>query len=278
MKPVVESLQEYARGITGGLLFSLPLLFTMEVWWAGFSAQPYQLLIYVAVTFLLLMGYNRYAGVHEGASWKEVLIDSVEEIGIGFVLSLVVLWKLGRIDFSEMQTDEIMGKVIVESMTVAIGVSVGTAQLGGDPQHNSGKGEQEKRGLSGFGHIVMAICGSILIAGNVAPTEEIPLIAMEITPARTLFIVLESLLLGTIILFFSDFRGGHRLPERSLILAIAFEIVTVYLLALSTSAFMLWFFGRFQGVGFEMAVTQVVVLGYPAVLGASAGRLLIKNH
>lgn len=34
--PLVASLQEYARGIAGGLIFSLPLLYTMEVWWAGF--------------------------------------------------------------------------------------------------------------------------------------------------------------------------------------------------------------------------------------------------
>ncbi|HEX4668040.1 MAG TPA: DUF2391 family protein, partial [Chthoniobacterales bacterium] len=31
-----DSLREYARGIAGGLMFSLPLLYTMEVWWTGF--------------------------------------------------------------------------------------------------------------------------------------------------------------------------------------------------------------------------------------------------
>ncbi|RYZ49375.1 MAG: DUF2391 family protein, partial [Sphingobacteriales bacterium] len=191
MRTVSESMQEYARGITGGLLFSLPLLFTMEVWWAGFSIYPFQLLIYVVVTFLLLLGYNRFAGLREDASWKEVFIDSIEEIGIGFILSFVVLWNLGQIDFASMQSEEIMGKIIIETMTVAIGVSVGTAQLGGAGEQSDG-GESKadvsaEAGTSNTdGKLLLALCGSILIAGNVAPTEEIPMIAYETTPLRLL--------------------------------------------------------------------------------------------
>ncbi len=43
--PVSNSLREYARGMAGGLMFSLPLLYTMEVWWTGFVAEPMRLLI-----------------------------------------------------------------------------------------------------------------------------------------------------------------------------------------------------------------------------------------
>lgn len=275
MKQINDSLKEYARGITGGLLFSLPLLYTMEVWWTGFSVQPYQLLIYVVVTFILLLGYNKYAGVHEGAHWKEVVIDSVEEIGIGFVISLVVLWKLGRIDFSEMRTDEIMGKVIVESMTVAIGVSIGTAQLGGTEEEK--KQKKSDRKIGSLGHAVLALCGSVIIAGNVAPTEEIPMIAMESTFYRLVVIVIESLLLGMIILFFSDFHSTGKVPRGQMAVTILFETVTAYIIALGSAAFMLWFFGRLDNVHFDTALSQIIVLGLPAILGASAGKLLIKQ-
>jgi len=274
MKSITDSLKEYARGITGGLLFSLPLLYTMEVWWLGFSLQPYHLLIYIAVTFLLLLGYNNYAGVHEDATWKEVIIDSVEEIGIGVILSIIVLWLLGRIDFSEMRIDEIMGKTIVETMTVAIGVSVGTAQLGGEETN----GDNNDRNISGSGQAVLALCGSVIIAGNVAPTEEIPMIAMEIDPLRLLMLVIVSLLLGAVILFFSNFTKGHKLPSGKIALAVMFETFTVYIIALGSSAFMLWFFGRFNDIHFTTGLSQVIVLGLPAVLGASAGRLLIKQQ
>lgn len=275
MKSISDSLKEYARGITGGLLFSLPLLYTMEVWWLGFSVDGYQLLVYILASFLLLLGYNNYAGVHEDATWKEVIIDSVEEIGIGFVLSLIVLWLLGRIDFSEMRMNEIMGKTIVETMTVAIGVSVGTAQLGGDSTTGDDKND---RNISGVGHAVLALCGSVLIAGNVAPTEEIPLIAMETSAIRLLMIIVFSLLLGAVILFFSNFKKGHRLPSKKIAIAVIFETFTAYIIALGSSAFMLWFFGRFDDIHYSTGLSEVIVLGFPAMLGASAGRLLIKQQ
>ena len=50
-----------------------------------------------------------------------------------------------------------------------------------------------------------------------------------------------------------------------------------HLVALVASAFILWFFGRFDTVQMEMAIAQTVVLSLPATLGASAGRLLLQS-
>ena len=83
-------------------MFSLPLLYTMEMWWAGFTSQPERLLLYIAATFALLIGYNRYAGMRQDASWVEVAIDSVEEMGLGLVTAGLMLFLLGRIT-SEME-------------------------------------------------------------------------------------------------------------------------------------------------------------------------------
>ena len=99
----------------------------MEVWWAGFSATPLQLLLLVVVTYLLLLGYNRYAGMRPGVSWRSIMIDSVEEMGIGLALSFAVLFVLNRIQLTDMGLNEIMGKTIIEAMAVSIGVSIGTA-------------------------------------------------------------------------------------------------------------------------------------------------------
>src|SRR5688500_4882428 len=84
---VHDSLREYGRGIAGGLLFSIPLLYTMEIWAGGLIVPSGRQLLLVAVTFLLLLGYNRFAGLHEDSSWTEVVIDSVEELGIGVLVS-----------------------------------------------------------------------------------------------------------------------------------------------------------------------------------------------
>ena len=80
----------------------------MEVWWAGSNAHPYRLLVYILATFVLLLGYNRYAGLRRDASMMEVAIDSVEAIGIGISLATLVLFLLGRISF-EMPIGQTVG-------------------------------------------------------------------------------------------------------------------------------------------------------------------------
>ena len=66
-----DSALEYGSGILGGLLSSLPLLFTREVWPTGFLASPSRLVCGVVATPLLLFAFNRVAGLREDASLLE---------------------------------------------------------------------------------------------------------------------------------------------------------------------------------------------------------------
>lgn len=286
-KPIKESLQEYARGIAGGLLFSFPILYTMEVWWAGFIASPISLLAVSILTFFLLLGYNRYAGMRPDANWAEVVIDSIEEMGLGMLLSFSVLLTLNRIQPGSMSIDEIMGKVIVEAMFVSIGVSIGTAQLG--TGNGGGKGRDENEGKepennedkssyrkSKTAIAVLALCGSIIVGGNVAPTEEVLMIAVEASPMHVLLMALLSILLSVIITSFIDFKGTSRQKPDNFVYHITFDTCISYVVALAASAFVLWFFGRFGNTSFWNCFSQVVVLGVLSSIGASAGRLLIK--
>ena len=274
-----RALREYARGVTGGLLFSLPLLYTMEVWWAGFIARPLRLLVYLLAGFLLLFGYNRYAGLREDASWADLAFEAVEELGLGLIVSACILWLIGQID-SGMPTSEILGKIVVEGVPAAIGVSVGAAQFGGDGKGSQGmKGREDKENLGLSAHVVLGLCGAVLFASNVAPTEEILQIAIESTPWRLLGLALVSLVLGGIILFYSDFTGSKPLRPgdghgHGKVLSLS---VISYAVALAASAFILWFFGRFEGVSLAAGVAQTVTLGVASSLGASAGRLLLLS-
>lgn len=277
-RPVSQSLKEYARGIAGGLLFSFPLLYTMEMWWAGFIASPLQLMVLIAVTYLLLLGYNRYAGMRQDASWRSVFVDSVEEMGIGLALSFGVLLMLNRITLQGMSVEEVMSKVVIEAMAVSIGVSVGTAQLGVETdegeEEDSGQHGDRNRGKAATA--VLALCGAILVGGNVAPTEEILMIAVEAEPLHVLFMALVSLLLGTMVVSFSDFKGTNPKLSGDVAYTILYDTCISYIIALAASAFVLWFFGRFENMSFWNAFAQTITLGVIASLGASAGRLLIK--
>jgi len=122
---------------------------------------------------------------------------------------------------------------------------------------------------------VIAFCGAVLFAANVAPTEEILVIAVETDPLRLAGLALVSVGVGSFILYFTNFRRAHALLHRESTSSIVLGSTVTYAIGLTASAIILWFFGRFDGVAVDVAVRQVVVLAFPATLGASAGRLLL---
>ncbi len=286
-RPLRKSFEEYGRGIAGGLLFSLPLLYTMEVWWTGFIVEPWGLIACVAITFALLLGYNRYGGMRPDSRLSDVVVDSIEELGIGVLLATFTLYLLGRIK-PGMALDAIVGKIVVESMIVSIGVSVGTAQLGMSGQEEDGEGQgsgtgggSDEQNDSGerntlVGEMVLAFCGAVLFAANVAPTMEVVVIAAEASPWKLIGLALLSLAIGAIILYFSGFLNARTTLRHHKPLGMILETTANYAVALLASALMLWFFRRFDGASLVLCISETVVLAFPGTLGASAGRLLIQ--
>jgi putative integral membrane protein (TIGR02587 family) len=273
-RPVSKSVKEYARGLAGGLLFSLPLLYTMEMWQTGFSIGPIRLLIGLGATLAVLMAYNFYAGIRRDTTFAEIVIDSVEELGLALLLSALLLWLLHRLG-PDMGLQEITGKLAIEVMVTAIGISVGRAQLGADEGDDQGL-ERHRLPHHLPGLIAIGTCGALLVALNVAPTDEIRVIALQNRPWKLLLLAVLSQLMILVVLFLSDFRGTHRevrhTPGQMLRSA-----VIMYAVALCCAAFLLWFFGRLNGEGMGVIAAQVVVLGVAAALGASAGRLLLHQ-
>lgn len=276
-----ESLREYGRGLAGGLIFSLPLLYTMEMWAVGSLARPERLLAYLVFVFLLLLGYNRYAGLRHDAGWAEVAIDSVEELGLGVITSAALLFLIGRIG-PDSTFAEAFGRIITEAGVVAIGFSIGTAQLGAEDEGESGMGgahrrkKNEQETVHFGGQLVITLCGAVLFAANVAPTEEILIVAIETPAARLLGVAALSLLIGALVLYFTNFASASRYSAIETHGQAIRGTVITYAVALIASAFILWFFGRFDGQATEVCIGQIIVLGLPSTLGASAGRLLLQ--
>lgn len=273
MKSIDASLREYARGLIGGLLFSLPMLYTMEMWWAGFIVSPLRLIIYLITGLSILLVYNHYVGIRKSHTLLEGISESVEEMGIALLLTVFILWLTQRIA-PGMSLKEVSGKTIVEAVTVAIGISVGKTQLGdqGDEDESEDRGPHIYRGIG------IALCGALLVSSNIAPTEEVMVIALE-APAFKLFaIALLSIILASIILYFSNFRGSDlwvMAPQNWQDILLG-SLVT-YTVALVSSAFLLWFFNRFDNIALYGIIAQTVTLSFPSALGASAGRLLIQS-
>lgn len=275
----IAAIQEYSRGLLGGLIFSMPLLLTAEVWQAGFSASPGRLLAGLAGTFGLLLAYNAVAGIRHEHEPIEILIESIEELGLGMVVSFLVLAMLARIQF-DMPPTEIAGQVVVAALTVAIGVSIGTAQLGGDTPRGDDRepaaDDGPARRHDDVSIAVLSLCGAVVLAANVAPTEEVLLLGSTMTPAKLLAVVAASLALAAVTLFFSEFHGSRHLAAARALSTVLHACIVAYAMALLSSAVLLWFFGRFDAVAPAVIVGQTVVLAVPATLGAAAGRLLLR--
>ncbi len=296
---LAQSVREYARGIAGGLLFSLPLLYTMEMWEMGLAAEPTRLLAGLGFGFLLLLGYNRYAGLRCDAGLAEVVIDSVEELGLGLLLAASILWLVGSIDAGT-RMPEMMGKVVIEGLAVAIGVSVGTAQLGGeapgvvgDEGNDNNDNDDEactaaqlpvsevepERGPAWFiGQLTLATCGAVLVAANVAPTAEIEEIARGLSVVQQIGLTGLTVAIGVLVLYASDFRGSRDHVQFHRRTDALFGALATYLVAMLTAAALLWFFGRFDDNGPAFCLAETIVLGLPTAIGASAGRLLLQQQ
>jgi uncharacterized membrane protein len=77
-------------------------------------------------------------------------------------------------------------------------------------------------------------------------------------------------------MYYSGFIGAGRHIRRGGLLYTFGATMACYASALVASAMMLWFTHGFQGESLLVAVSQIIVLSFPATLGASAGRLLIQ--
>src|SRR5918997_4823176 len=119
----------YLRAIAGGLLVGLPLLWTMEVWEDGAVLDPAKMLVLLAVGFAVVVGFNALAGFRRDRTWVELLVDSVQAMGLSALVSALALAVLGRLDLS-LGPQTIAGRVAIESIPVAFGMSLAATVMG----------------------------------------------------------------------------------------------------------------------------------------------------
>ncbi len=276
---VEQSARDYVRAIGGGLLIGLPLLFTQEMWQHGSELPWWKLLVLLGVAFVIVVGYIAISGFRRERNLAERVIDSVETVGIAIVAALIALVVLGRVT-PETSLRDSAGQVALEAIPVAFGVSVARTQLsgGGDDDEDAG-GKAERRAAGPFGRLLVAAGGALLFALNVAPTEEVVLLATAMPPVLRLVTIAMTFLFTLAVVFYAEFGGrghGSPTPDGPLTSPVG-ETLAAYTVSLFVSFGLLWAFGRTEGASAEAVAGQVVVLGVVASFGAAAGRLLLTS-
>jgi putative integral membrane protein (TIGR02587 family) len=118
--------------------------------------------------------------------------------------------------------------------------------------------------------------GALFLSLNVAPTEEILLISYQMTPFHAFALASMSILLMHAFVYSVGFSGESSIPEAVARWSVFLRYTLVgYAICLVISAYILWTFGRTDGLGLEELVTSVVVLAFPASIGAAAARLIL---
>lgn len=96
---------------------------------------------------------------------------------------------------------------------------------------------------------------------------------------KLFIIAVLSIILAGVVLYFRSFFGSDlwvKAPRNKH--DIIFGFLLTYAIALISSAFLLWFFNRFEDIALYGMVAETVTLSFPSALGASAGRLLIQQE
>lgn len=266
-KEQATTAQDLMRGVAGGVLLGVPLLYTQEVWDHGVTLAPAVILVLLAIAFGLGMALSYYVGFRAGRTHRPTE-DAIVGFGLSFVIAFVLLLLLDRIRL-DMPLENLLGVVALTSVPIGIGFAIGSALA----PASGGKGSERMEG--GQGDLLAAAAGAVVLSLNIAPTEEPIRLGQELGWIRLALLVGMSLLLPYLIVFEAEFGGrhlrrGHVGPTQHP----STETMLAYLVAFVLSGAMLWAFGRLDGVD-GPALASVVVLSFPASLGAALGRMLV---
>jgi putative integral membrane protein (TIGR02587 family) len=268
-------LRVIGRASGGALIFALPMLMTMEMWQLGYYMEPWRFFLLTALLIPLLVGVSHYAGgFEETFEWREDLRHACVAYAIGATLSAAILYVLAVIDWG-MPWDEIVGKVALQAMPASIGALLARSQLG--DRSARGEEEREKPREEGYaGELMLMGVGALFLGLNVAPTEEMILIAYKMTPWHAIALVLVSILVMHGFVYALEFSGSAELPPGTPWWS-AFLRFTVpgYALALLISFYLLWSFGRTDATDLVEILMTTIVLGFPAAIGAAGARLIL---
>ena len=262
---------ELARALAGALIFALPMLMTMEMWWLGFYMDPLRLALLLALLLPLLVRLSRYGGLRPTASVWDDIADALVSVGAAFVAATAILSIFGVIT-AEMPLREIIGKMALETFAGSIGAMLSRSQLGSKEAMK----EKEAAEQSYSGEIFLMLVGALFLSLNVAPTEEMILIAFQMNVWQEIGLILLTLILMHALVFSVEFGGTERPdPDKNFWSVFASFTLVGYALVLLVSLYVLWTFGRTDETAIHEIISMVVVLSFPGAIGAAAARLIL---
>ncbi|HVF24921.1 MAG TPA: TIGR02587 family membrane protein [Anaerolineales bacterium] len=252
----------------GAILFSVPLLMTMEMWWLGFYMDRSRLAFFLFWALLIVLALSYFEGGE--ATFKIEVLDALVACATGYTVATVMLFLLGIIK-SGMSTDEVIGKIALHAIPCSIGAILARRQLEAEET------KKEARRREGYhAKLFLMGVGAIFLAFQLAPTEEIILIGYMMTELHATLLIIVSLCMMQAFLSSIERRPKVLIFSPGFFWNVFLRFTIVgYALALLLSLYVLWTFGRLDGMATLDIVKAMLVLGFPAALGAATARLIL---
>jgi putative integral membrane protein (TIGR02587 family) len=260
-----------ARAFGGALIFSLPMLMTMELWQLGFYIDPLRLALLLLIFFPLLITLSHRFGFEETVRWLDDALDACVAYAVGFITAGLILLLFAVLLFG-MSLAEIINKISVQAVPASIGAMLARSQFGKNkPQ------QQDKERPAGYsGELFLMVIGALFLSFNVAPTEEIVLISYQITRWHAIALALVSIMMMHAFVYAVEFKGQVAIPPHIPLWSVFLRFTIVgYAIALLMSLYILWTFNQIEDMSMERVIMAVIVLSFPAAIGAAAARLIL---
>ncbi|WP_265499718.1 TIGR02587 family membrane protein [Paracoccus beibuensis] len=257
------------RAFAGALLFSLPMLMTMEMWWLGFTLEPWRISVMLLAMLPLLMGLSRFGGFRRTDRFRDDLADVLVSVLVAAVASTVILFLFSVIT-TDMPSRQVVGKIAMQMFPASIGAMLARSQMG-----DTSESDREESEPSYLGELFLMGAGALYLSLNVAPTEEMVLIAFKMSVWQEIGLLVLSLTLMHALVYSVGFRGGTARGGRSFIHVFGRFTCVGYVIVALVSLTVLWLFGRTGASSTEEVLSTVIVLSFPGAIGGAVARLVL---
>lgn len=265
----------YARGLgrasIGALLFALPLFMTMEMWEVGAAGDQGRIAVLLAVALPLLVGLSYFAGFEHAFGAVDHVLDAFAAWAVAACAGAVALSLFGVVSPSD-TASALAGSIAIVTFPAAIGALLAAKQLGG--QAADASGDSRSYGARLF----LMLVGALFVALNVAPTEEMVLIAYQVGPLQAALLAVASLALLHALLFWVDFARRDARERRRFWSVLLRHSCAGYGICAVVSLFLLWVFGRTDGVSLRELTEYVAVLSFAGALGAGLAHAVVTEQ
>ncbi len=256
---------DLGRGFAGALIFAVPLLMTMEMWSLAHEMDRWRLALFLMSGLPLLWGLSWAVGLRPGGNRLTEALEVLTALALGFFTAALVLAAIGAID-PGLPADVIVGQCALQAIPAAIGALLARRQLGSQAVDRDPPRTYPAE-------LFLMVVGALFLALNMAPTEEVMLIAWRISPWQAVGLMVASLILMHALVYAVGFAGQHE-HGRPLLAFFHFTLAG-YGLVLMVCLYVLWLLGRLDGQGPQEIAAMAVALGFPASLGAAVARLIV---